>query len=402
MGVSIAQYPGHGLNCTREDSTTAFCRQNTKSGYEVLIIIILVATLGFCAPCLADNIASERESPYELFDQGNELMEEGDAKGAIRFYNLALKSNELDAQNRATIILSRAQAKIRANRLKSAANDVRKALSIHGLDGVTRSMGLWIRGQIGLKNKLYNLALQDFTDSIKIHHNDYSLRAATYASRGMTFINMGKNHKAISDLNQAIDLDSSLGFAFACRALARLRVDQLEEARIDCKRALNLEPYGQAASIANMVIKELALPSSVKASLGTVSTPIAENGHIYVRVKFSPSGKGHRFMVDTGATTTVINKELLKEIRNQTSVKAIGKGAVLTADGTRHPVTRYIVKDVYLYHLAIGDMEVLVFDRDSAKVMRVLGVKALKNVKISIDNQEKVANISLIGTVMGR
>ncbi len=402
MELSMAQYPGHGIKVTRADSNSISRRTKTKSCHEVFVIITLVVTMGFGAPCIADNITSEDRSPYELFDKGNELMEEGDPKGAIRLYNLALKSNELDTQNRATIILSRAQAKIRANKLKSSANDVRKVLRIQGLDGVTRSTALWIRGQIGLKNKLYNLALQDFTDSIKIHHNDYSLRAATYASRGMTFINMGKNHKAISDLNQAIDLDDTLGFAFACRALARLRVDQLEAARIDCRRALNLEPYGQAASIANMVIKELALPSSVKASLGTVSTPIAENGHIYVRVKFSPSGKGHRFMVDTGATTTVINRELLKEIRNQTSVKAIGKGAVLTADGTRHPVTRYIVKDVYLYHLAIGDIEVLVFDRDSAKVMRVLGVKALKNVKISIDNQEKIANISLIGTVMGR
>jgi tetratricopeptide (TPR) repeat protein len=352
--------------------------------------------------CWAADSNVNGKSPYKLFEEANRLMEGGDNAGAIDHYTEALRSNELDHQNRATIILSRAQALISANRVRLASKDVATVMRMSGLDGVTRSTALWIRGQAGLKRKQYQLALQDFTDSIKIHHDDYGLRAATYASRGLAFLNMDKHHRAISDLNQAIELDDSLGYAYACRAMARLKTDELEGARRDCRRALRLEPYGNAAELANRVIKELAIPTDVKSSLSHVSVPVAENGHVYVRMKFGNMGRYYRFMVDTGATTTVLKREILEEIKKTTKVKAIGKGRVITADGAKHRVTRYAVKNAYIFHLPIGEIEALVFDNKSANVMQVLGVKALKDVTINIDSGRKKARIALMGNLMGR
>lgn len=369
------------------------------------LILVWVAALILClfpSACPAQDTSPELDSVFRLFEEGNRRLAEGDFTMAIEKYSLALQSNALNEKDRAAIRLARAQAYVAVNRLGAAGRELSQALRSPGLDGATRSTALWIRGQVGLKKKLYNLALQDFTDSIKIRHNDYDLRAATYASRGLTFLNMGKTHKAISDLNQALDLNDSLGYAYACRAMARLKINELEAARRDCNAALRLEPYGETAELANKVIRKLATPSSAKSTLSSVSVPMADDGHIYVRMKFGRTGSQHRFMVDTGATTTVIKKEILNKIRKHTRVERIGKGRVITADGSRHLVTRYRVEDAYIFHLPIGEIEALVFDRKSAKVMQVLGVKALRDISIRIDSHEKKARIALMRNLMGR
>ena len=45
------------------------------------------------------------------------------------------------------------------------------------------------------------------------------------------------------------------------------------------------------------------------------------------------NGKPHRFLLDTGATHSLIDKSLLKELSHETRVKEIGKGLVHLADG---------------------------------------------------------------------
>ena len=144
------------------------------------------------------------------------------------------------------------------------------------------------------------------------------------------FTRLGDADRGLSDLNKAIELDPKSGFAYAGRSEAYLRQDNIERARKDSEQALRLNPDEQTRKIAEKVLQELSVsasgPSKVSVSMGA-------QGHIFVHVSFSKKGKPHRFLLDTGATYSLIDRDLLVEISRETEVKQIGKGMVSTADG---------------------------------------------------------------------
>jgi predicted aspartyl protease len=128
-----------------------------------------------------------------------------------------------------------------------------------------------------------------------------------------------------------------------------------------------------------------------------VSVPIGDDGHIFVQVRFTKDGKPHRFLLDTGATYSLVSKDLMEKIRQQTQVREIGKGRVMTADGALHTVSRYKVKDVFLYNLPLGEIEVHVFAGKVKTFANLLGARSLKGVSISLDTGVKKAEIRRAG-----
>jgi tetratricopeptide (TPR) repeat protein len=244
---------------------------------------------------------------------------------------------------------------------------------------------------LNLRHGRERLALRDFTEAIKTPHANDSLRSVCFANRGIAFINIGNFDNAVSDLNKAIELDPTSGFAYAGRGLAYLRKDKVESARRDAAKAISLNPDKETKKIADKILREMSVSASGPLS---VVVPINEGGHIFVQVRFSKKGTPHRFLLDTGATFTLIDRDLLDEIRREAQVTEIGKGVVTTADGSAHRVTRYKVKTAFLFNLPLGEIEVHVFDKKMKRVTNLLGIRSLGSVAVSIDNASRRAEIS--------
>jgi len=71
----------------------------------------------------------------------------------------------------------------------------------------------------------------------------------------------------------------------------------------------------------------------------------------------------------------------------------------MTADGSLHVVSRYKVKDVFLYNLPLGEIEVHVFSGNRKTFANLLGAKSLKGVSISLDTNAKKVEIRRGGSL---
>jgi tetratricopeptide (TPR) repeat protein len=243
---------------------------------------------------------------------------------------------------------------------------------------------------INLRRKRDQRALKDFTWAIKAPHEDVELRAQSFANRGITFMRLREYDRAVSDFNKAIRLNGKSAFAYAGRALAYLRKDDIARARRDAKRALRMDPDDETSKVARKVLASLSVLFS---GPDRVSIPIGDHGHIFVQLRFGRDGKPHRFLLDTGATHTLVSKKLLDSIQEETEVKKIGMGKVMTADGSTHLVNRYVAKDAFLFNLPLGDVELHVFAGKRKKSSNLLGARSLKNVSLSIDTAARKAEI---------
>ena len=116
---------------------------------------------------------------------------------------------------------------------------------------------------------------------------------------------------------------------------------------------------------------------------------------MFVDVRFGKRGKPHTFLLDTGATHTVVRPELLPEIEKNTKVRLLGTGLVSLADGSRRPVNRYRVSNVFLDKLSLGDIEVHVFQGKAENIPNLLGINSLKRVTVSMNNTAGKAEIKL-------
>jgi predicted aspartyl protease len=114
---------------------------------------------------------------------------------------------------------------------------------------------------------------------------------------------------------------------------------------------------------------------------------------VFVQVRFGAGGKPRRFLLDTGATQSLISKDLMESIRKETQVTPLGQGRAMTADGATHPVTRYLVKDAFLFNLPLGDIEVVVFSGKQPTYANLLGANSLKQLSISINTASRKAEI---------
>jgi len=275
--------------------------------------------------------------------------------------------------------------------LKSAWKDVHAVLNSASTDGETTASALMLRGTIHLSRDRKQEALEDLTTAIKTPHEDISLRATSFANRGIVHINLGDSDFAISDLNQAIALDPRSAFAYAGRAVANLRADRIDLARQDGKKALSLNPDSTAEKMARSVLDELSVQASGPQS---VTVPVNDHGQIFVQIRFTRNGTPHRFLLDTGATHTLVDQDLMQEIKRKGAVQDLGRSSVTLADGSKQTVVRYLVKGVFLYHLPLGDIEVQTFEKDVEGTVNLLGLKSLANISVSIDGADKKVQIS--------
>lgn len=331
------------------------------------------------------------DSAGELFEKGKGRLNAGEYQEAAGLFSKAFEVVDKSRRDAWVIMMARAQANYGAKDLKNAVNDLNAVLKSNAADAETIVSALMLRGTINMGRDSLHEALEDLTRAIKIRHDDISLRATSFANRGIIYINMGDLESAMSDLNQAISLDPESGFAYAGRALANLRRDKIQQAERDSLKALSLKRDRNAEKIARRVLNELAAPVREARS---VTLPINDHGQIFVQVRFSDNGAPHRFLLDTGATHSLVDYDLLQEIKNETTIKEIGRGTVALADGSKHQVTRYRVKNVFLYHLPLGEIELHAFQKKTEGILNLLGLGSLNTVSLSIDGIGKKVKIS--------
>ncbi len=327
--------------------------------------------------CFAGNNA------LAWFEQGKSYLKSGNYQTAVDVFSKALDLLDSSKKNSCIVKLARAQAYYQKGDLKNSWKDLNAVLKSDDLAGETLASGLHLRGMLYLKKGVQNEAINDFSAAIKTPHSNDSLRAASLTNRAVTLINVGSVDRAISDLNRAIELDSSAGFAYAARAMAHLRHDKLELARKDAEKALFLKPDSQTQKIAARILSELTVS---KTGDNAVQVSMSEEGQVFVQVKFGKNSASHRFLLDTGATHTLVDKSLIKEISKESEVTEIGKGFVSIADGTSLAVTKYLIKDAYVYNLPLGSIQVQTFDKRTKKVTNLLGAGSLANLAIVIDS----------------
>jgi tetratricopeptide (TPR) repeat protein len=356
----------------------------TRGVVKSVVCSIMVITACSCQAWAAENVET-------LFEKGKQYLKTGNYEQAVRTLSEALNSVEQDGRNAHVVRMARAQAYFGRGDLKDAYKDLDAILGSDGVDGEMLASGLQLRGVLNLRQGRESRALRDFTAAIKTAHENDSLRSVCFANRGIAYINVGNFDRAVSDLNKAIELDPTSSFAYAGRGLAYLRQDNIDSARRDGEKALSLHPDEDTRKIAEKILREMSISASGPLS---VIVPISEGGHIFVQVRFRKNGTPHRFLLDTGATFTLIDRGLLEQIRREAGVTEIGKGTVTTADGSSHKVTRYKVKTAFLFNLPLGEIEVHVFDRKIKRVTNLLGIRSLGNVAVSIDNAGQKAEIS--------
>ncbi|MDR3020902.1 MAG: tetratricopeptide repeat protein, partial [Treponema sp.] len=86
--------------------------------------------------------------------------------------------------------------------------------------------------------KIYDLALEDYNQAIKLSPNLFK----AYLDRGSVFINKGDYDSAIADLNQAIRLDPNNALGYTYRGFAYNRKSDYDRAIADYNQAIRLDP----------------------------------------------------------------------------------------------------------------------------------------------------------------
>ena len=335
--------------------------------------------------------AQAAEKAGALFEKGKTLLNAGQYHQAVQVFSQALEQVQSVGRDTSIVTVARGQAYFGKGDLKSAWKDANAVLNSASADGEAVASALMLRGTIHLSRDRSQEALEDLTTAIKTRHQNTSLRATSFANRGIVHVNLADPDSAISDLNQAIALDPGSAFAYAGRALANLRRDRIDIARQDSEKALSLNPDPQVEKMARMVLNELSVWASGPL---TVTVPVNDHGQIFVQVRFARQGAPHRFLLDTGATHTLVDQNLLNEIKRKGKVQAIGRGTVTLADGSKQTVTRYVVKGAFLYHLPLGDIEVQTFEKNIEGTINLLGLRSLANISVSIDGAGKKVEIS--------
>jgi tetratricopeptide (TPR) repeat protein len=371
----------------RERDNAPESRRGLLQSVKARIIIVLCLGALSCAWAVP---AFAKQDLTRMYDEAKRQFKAGKNDQAIDGFSKILGLLPANERNAYTVKLARAQAYLNKGDLSKAANDITEVIEAPKADPETLASAMRLTGLLHLKRQKYRDALKSFTEAIKAPHENEKLRSACFADRGITYINLDETDKAISDLNKAVQLNPQSGFAYAARGMAFLRSDKIEAARQDGERALKLDNSDQTAKMANEILKELSASASGPLS---VSVPLDDRGHVLVQVRFSKKGAPSRFLLDTGATNTLIDESLLKKISQETEVTRIGKSKARIADGSTITVTRYKVKGAFLYHLPLGEIEVHVLDKASGKMQNLLGTGSLRQVAVTIDNAKRTAEI---------
>lgn len=349
----------------------------------------VAALATFLCVCVVSAQAAEADF-YRLFDDGKRLLDQGELDEAVEAFSKALTLLPSNDRNRPVVVLARANAYLRKKDVKKALNDLNVAFQSNGLEPELRASALNLRGNLYSMSGKQDAALKDFTTAIKILHDNYSLRAACFANRGKVQIDLQSYGAALSDFDKALELDPDSSFSYAAKGLAYLKLDRIEQARRAAERALAMTPPAETEKLAKRVLDSLTFS---RTGPDSVEVPIGDDGHVFVQVRFGKQGKPRRFLLDTGATHSLISQDLLESAKAETEVVHIGSGRVMTADGSVHAVHRYRVSGVFLYNFPLDPIEVHVLPGRKVLAANLLGANSLKSLKVSIDTGEKKAEL---------
>jgi tetratricopeptide (TPR) repeat protein len=334
------------------------------------------------------GLALEKQELF--FEEAKSFLKSGQYQEAIQSFSKAIGVLALNNDFARTALLARAQAYYQKGDTKNAWKDLREVFNYPGLSGELLASSLNLRALLSLREGKLSRAVEDYSTAVITPHSNQSLKSVTFANRGITYLNMGLFGKAILDFDRAIEFDPKSGFNYAARAVANLRTDKVEQAKKDSETAMTLGPDNQTWRLASSVLSELSFQ---KIDQDCIVAKINEDGQIFVQLKFGKNGRPHRFLLDTGATHSLIDKSLLKELSRETRIKEIGKGIVHLADGSTAPVTRYSVESAFLYQMPLGPIQVQTMDKKNKRSLNLLGAGSLKNLSILIDTSKKRVEI---------
>ncbi len=196
---------------------------------KATILIVCAASVVLCWP----SLPSAEDNPVKLFDKGKALLSAGNYDQAIEIFSKVAGMLDPAKRNAHVVILARAKAYLAQGDWKNASKDVAQVVQTEGIDGEILASGLQLRSAVNMRRGREKQALGDLTSAIKVQHENDSLRSLCFANRGMTFTRLGQADRGVSDLSKAIELDPKSGFAYAGRAQAYLRQDNIECARKD-------------------------------------------------------------------------------------------------------------------------------------------------------------------------
>jgi tetratricopeptide (TPR) repeat protein len=161
-------------------------------------------------------------------NRGLAFQKKGDMTRAMDDFNQSIKMDPKSAP----AFVNRADALRRKGDYRRASNDYTAALRLlPTLEGV-RNARCWVRAVLGeLK-----LALADCDEALRMEPN-----AATYDSRGLTYLKLRQWNAAIADYSSALQLDSTLVSSLYGRGLAKLRSGDLAGGKADIAAATSME-----------------------------------------------------------------------------------------------------------------------------------------------------------------
>ncbi len=346
---------------------------------RIILFTLLLLTL---------STLSFGKSNEDIFTRAQKAAAAGKYDEALKDLNTALEKWKNHPHNYQVVLLTRARTYYKKGDRSAALKDLSDVLKTKNLEKEIEAQAYVLKGLLSRKGEGENQALADFTNAILVDQPDKSIRSIAYANRAVTFMNVGKPASAIADFDKSIEMDPTNAFAYAGRALLRLNSDQIEAAQTDAEKALKLEPTADSTQAAKTVLDEL----NVTTTRDKVVAPIGESGHAYVQVSFKRRGKPHRFLVDTGATYSLVSPQLFAEIRKETEVQRIGSAQVRTADGVSRTVGKYKVQNAYLYTLPLGEFEFHVLEDSGprkADLTNLLGVRGFDTVTMTLDHGAK-------------
>lgn len=122
---------------------------------------------------------------------------------------------------------------------RKAAETCTRALELEAMSPSNRAATYTNRGVLQMRAGLYEKALSDYDRAKRIRPDT----GETYLNEGAAYIFLNEYDQAIQSLNQAIALDSSdLHAAYYNRALAKEKLNDVEGAYYDFRKALELKP----------------------------------------------------------------------------------------------------------------------------------------------------------------
>ena len=378
------------------------------SQYKIIVAVLLMVA---CIPAGASaDLAA-------YLQEGKLAIEDGRFEFAVSSFTGALSLLEPDDPAVCSVLLGRAQAYLGQRKFSEAMTDVNRALQCRDMEGDSLAGALRLRGTIYDLKGRKDLALKDLTESIKVFPQSQQPLAVTFTVRGFVLTTLGKLGRAQGDFKKAIQLDPDLPRAYAGLGLAYQKKGKDKRARRAAEKALSMNPDEETARIARQVLagnfdrnpstelprnhKNVSRAPSTKGQsvqqttphAGSIAVPFRMDGHIHVQVSFG-DGRPYWFMLDTGASHSLVKRSLLERIKNDTVVQQIGKRQARLADGSFVVVTAYLVKDAHLYHIPLGDILISVADGPSGRASNLLGIGSLENVTVYLDRASREAIIA--------